>query len=422
MWYGLADGNNFYCSCERAFNPALEHKPIVVLSNNDGCIISRSNEAKALGIQMGTPLFQVRDLVQRHRIHVFSSNYTLYGDMSARMMNSLAELCPVVEVYSIDEAFIDFSILPRHELAPLAGDVRRTVRKWTKIPTCIGIAPTKTLAKLANKIAKKRPELGGVLVIEDDAQRRDLLRRFPVEDVWGIGRQHTKFLHGRGITTALQLADMPDAWVNLNFSVVGVRLVQELRGNACIPMLEPRETSKNICTSRSFGTPQTSLEGLSEAVSTFAAKVGEKLRAEGSCAVTLTVFLETNKHRTDQAQYNNATTLNLPVAACNAHELVRYALHGLRAIYRPGHLYKKAGVVVSGIVPAAQVQQDLFDTTDRERLNRLSQAMDKLNGRYGRGSVALAVQGRAGAWLPKFERRSPCFTTRWEEIPKVEVT
>lgn len=420
-WFGLADGNNFYCSCERVFNPALEGRPIVVLSNNDGCVISRSNEAKALGIKMGAPIFQIQDLIKQHNVAVFSSNYTLYGDMSARVMNTLAELCPEIEVYSIDESFIDFSIIPRDELEPLARQVRRTVRKWTKIPTCIGIAQTKALAKLANKIAKKHPEHDGVFVIGDDETRRQALASFPVEDVWGIGRKYAKFLAEHGITNALQLAELPDDWVRQNLTVVGMRLVYELRGTSCIPMLEPRETSKNICSSRSFGTPQTSFDGLAEAVSAFAVRVGGKLRTEKSCASTLTVFVQTNRFRTDQKQYNNAVTINLPVSASNSHELVKYAVRGLKMVFRDGYLYKKAGVIVSGIIPADQIQAGLFDQVDRPKLDQLSAVMDRLNNRYGRGSIRFAVQGKE-KWQPKADHKSPCYTTRWDEIPKIELS
>lgn len=419
-WFGLADGNNFYCSCERVFNPALEGRPIVVLSNNDGCVISRSNEAKALGIKMGTPIFLIQDLIKQHNIAVFSSNYTLYGDMSARVMNTLTELCPQIEVYSIDESFIDFSIIPRDELEPLARQVRHKVRKWTKIPTCIGIAQTKTLAKLANKIAKKNPEYDGVFIIKNDETRRQVLAVFPIEDVWGIGRQYAKFLTGHGITNALQLAELPDDWVRQNLTVMGVRLVYELRGISCIPMLAPRETSKNICSSRSFGMPQTTFDGLAEAVSAFAVRVGGKLRTEQSCATTLTVFVQTNSFRTDQKQYNNAVTINLLVGASNGHELVKYAIKGLKMIFKQGYLYKKAGVIVSGIIPADQIQRALFDQVDRSKLDQLSVAMDRINHRYGRGSIRFAVQGKE-KWQPKAEHKSPCYTTRWEDLPKIEL-
>lgn len=420
-WFGLADGNNFYCSCERVFKPALEEQPVIVLSNNDGCIISRSAEVKALGIKMGVPIFQIRDLVKQHNIAVFSSNYVLYGDMSARMMNTLSELCPAIEVYSIDEAFLDLSIIPAAELGEMARRVRYTVRKWTKIPICIGIAQTKTLAKIANKLAKKQPQHEGVFIIGDDETRREILRNFPIEDVWGIGRQHTKFLLECGITTALQLAEMPDSWVKQHFTVVGVRTVFELRGMSCIPLMEPRETSKNICTSRSFGNPQTTHDGIAEAVATFARRVGEKLRSENSCATTLTVFLYTNRFRADQKQYNNAVTINLPVGASNGHELVKYALNGLKMIFREGYIYKKTGVIVAGIVPAERIQTALFDTVNRGKLDQLSNAMDKLNHRYGRGSVRFAVEGNS-QWQPKANYCSPCYTTRWDELLKAELS
>ncbi|MCY7352571.1 MAG: Y-family DNA polymerase, partial [Cytophagaceae bacterium] len=254
QWFALVDCNNFYCSCEQTFDPSAVGRPVVVLSNNDGNVISRSAEAKALGIKMGAPTFSVRELMAEHNIKMYSSNYTLYGDMSARVMNSLAELCPVVEVYSIDEAFVDLSIFPVGELVPFAQNVRHLVRKWTKIPTCVGIAPTKTLAKIANKLAKKEAVHNGVFAITDEATRREVLGRFDIADVWGIGHQHQKRMHTEGVKTALDLAEKPDWWVKGVFgTVVADRMVRELRGEACIGMLEPGATSKNICCSRSFG-------------------------------------------------------------------------------------------------------------------------------------------------------------------------
>lgn len=422
-WFGLLDCNNFYCSCERLFAPALSNEPIVVLSNNDGCIISRSQEVKDLGVKMGTPAFQIKELIKQHAIRVFSSNYTFYGEISARVMNSLNELCPVVEVYSIDEAFLDLSIFPVPELEPFARSIRKTVRQWTKIPTCVGIGPTKSLAKVANKIAKKNPEHDGVFVITDDASRLAALQHFEIGDVWGIGRQYTEMLRAKGIETAQQFTELPDEWVRANMTIVGQRLLLELRGQSCLPMLEPRTISKNICSSRSFGTPQTGLEGISEAVSTFASRCGEKLREQRACAGLVTVFVQTNPFNPDKAQYGKSQTLNIPTATSSSAELIKYALHGLKQIYRAGYEYKKAGVIVTGIVPASQVQPDMFDTTDRKKLSQVSNAMDRINQRYGRNTISFAVQGTNAKrpWQTRADRRSPAYTTRWEELPKIEL-
>ena len=420
-WFGLCDCNNFYCSCERIFAPALSTAPVVVLSNNDGCIISRSQEVKDLGVQMGTPAHLIKDLIKQHAIQVYSSNYTLYGDISARVMNTLNDLCPVVEVYSIDEAFLDLSIFPAQELEPFARQVRKTVRQWTKIPTCIGIGPTKTLAKVANKIAKKNPGHDGVFVITDDAARLAALQQFDIGDVWGIGRQYADMLRARGIETAHQFTELSDDWVRQHMTVTGSRLLLELRGQSCLPMLEPRTISKNICSSRSFGIQQTSLEVISEAVSTFANKCGEKLREQKACAGVLSVFVQTNQFRPDQAQYSKSQTLSIATATSSSAELIKYALHGLKQIYRPGYEYKKAGVIVTGIVPAEHVQVDMFDTTDHEKQGRVASVMDHLNQRYGRDTISFAVQGTTGKrpWQSRFNRRSPSYTTDWDELPKV---
>lgn len=422
-WFGLLDCNNFYCSCERIFAPALSEKPIVVLSNNDGCVISRSQEVKDLGIKMGTPIFQIRELIRQHAVQVFSSNYTLYGEISARVMNSLNELCPLVEVYSIDEAFLDLSIFPAPELDPFARMIRQRVRQWTKIPTCVGIGPTKSLAKVANRIAKKNPEHDGVFVIADEATRLAALQRFDVGDVWGIGRQYADMLRRKGIETAQQFTQLPEEWVRANMTIVGHRLLLELRGQSCLPMLEPRTISKNICSSRSFGTPQTGLGGISEAVSTFANKCGEKLREQRACAGLVTVFVETNRFNPDKPQHNKSLSLNIPTATSSSAELIKYALHGLKQLYRPGYEYKKAGVIVTGIVPADQVQPDMFDTTDREKLGQVSGAMDYINQKFGRNTISFAVQGTKDKrpWQTKADRRSPAFTTRWEELPRIEL-
>lgn len=420
-WFGLLDCNNFYCSCERIFAPTLQDQPIVVLSNNDGCIISRSQEVKALGVPMGAPAFKIREFIKQHAVQVFSSNYTLYGDISARVMNTLDELCPLVEVYSIDEAFLDLSIFPLPELEPFARKVRATVRQWTKIPTCVGIAQTKTLAKVANKIAKKNPAHDGVFVIADDAARIAALTSFEIGDVWGIGRQYQELLLKQGVKSALDFTKLSDQWVKSQMTVTGYRLLLELRGHSCVPMLEPRAISKNICNSRSFGKPQTDYEAIAAAVSTFAHNCGQKLREQTACASVVNVFIHTNKHRTDQPQYASSQSINLPTASNSSTELIKAALHVLRRIFKPGFIYAKAGVTVTGIIPADQVTPDLFDTDDRTRQAEVCQLIDDLNRRYGRNTIVFAAQKTAHQWQTKAEMKSPCYTTDWRELPKIQL-
>lgn len=422
QWFGLLDCNNFYCSCERIFAPVLADMPVAVMSNNDGCIISRSQEVKDLGISMGTPVFKIRQLIRDHAVQLFSSNYTLYGDISARVMNTLAELCPLVEVYSIDEAFLDLSIFPVDELAPFARKVRATVRQWTKIPTCVGIARTKTLAKVANKIAKKNPAHNGVFVIGSDAERIAALDTFPVGDVWGIGRRYQEKLTKMGVETALQFSELPEQWVKANMTVVGYRLSMELRGLSCIPMLEPRAISKNICSSRCFGKEQSEFDALVAAVSTFANTCGYKLRQQNACASLLTVFIQTNPHnKHGLLQFSRSKSINIPTATNSTADLIKYALHVLKIIFEPGLMYAKAGVIVTGIIPADQVMVDMFDTTDKARGAGLNLAIDDINRQFGRGTIVFAAQKTAHAWQTRVNHKSPAYTTRWGEIPQVQL-
>jgi DNA polymerase V len=420
--FALVDCNNFYCSCERIFNPGLNGKPVVVLSNNDGCVVARSEEAKALGITMGAPYFQLEALVNRHDIRVFSSNYELYGDLSARVMDTLAELAPDVEVYSIDEAFLDLSIFSPDELEGFCRQLRATVKQWTGIPVSVGVGATKTLAKLANKVAKKGD---GVFVLDGYFKVLDTLVATAVDDVWGIGRQHAKFLRDHCIGTAWDLRAARDAWVRQHLGVVGLRIVHELRGRSCLPLEEMAPPKKSVCTSRSFGEMVVDLPALQEATANFVVRCAEKLRRQGSCARVLTVFIRTNAFRKDLRQYHPSRTVNLPVATAHPNELLRYALALVEDMYEPGYAYKKAGVVVSGLVPAAGVQGHLFDGKDRVRNEKLIQAVDAINRRMGRNKVRFAAQGYPGKqtpWLLRKEHLSPCYTTRWEDIWTVKAS
>ena len=412
--FALVDCNNFYASCERVFNPRLNGQPVVVLSNNDGCIVARSNEAKALGIGMGVPEFMVRDTIRAHQVQVFSSNYALYGDMSQRVMETLQQFCPDLEIYSIDEAFLSLSGFRSRNLSEYAGTIRSTVKRWTGLPVSIGIAETKTLSKIAGGIAKKTP--GGVFDLLAYPDRETLLAQTAVHDVWGIGKAHTQFLHQHGIQTALQLRQADDQFIKKHMGIVGLRLVNELRGVACFELEQCPPPKKGITCARSFGKAITRLEEMEEAISNYVTRAAEKLRSEKLAVTNLSVFMHTNQFK-DDPQYSNSLTLKLPVATDTTHELIGVALQIMLKIWRDGFAYKKAGVMFVGLVPASQVQADLFDGKDRTRSKQLMAALDSINERFGLGTLQYASSGIAKEWKATFNRRSPAFTTNWDELP-----
>jgi len=423
--FALVDCNNFYASCERAFNPALRLRPVVVLSNNDGCIIARSEEAKALGIPMGTPEFKCRPLLRQHDVAVFSSNYALYGDMSSRVMATLAALAPEIEVYSIDEAFLDMSSFSRFDLQDYASHMRRTVRLHTGIPVSVGIAPTKTLAKIANRIAKKNPEYHGVCVLKSHEEIFNALERTKVEDIWGIGRQWRKLLQAKRIESAADLAAASAAWVRKHLHIVGARIQAELQGTSCLSMELVRPAKQSICTSRSFGRNVSSLAELQQAVATFAGKCAVKLRKEDSLASMLTVFIATSPFDELDKRYWGTRTAALPHPTQDSIAMLKAAETILAGIFREGKVYKKAGVIVSGIVPRAScsITLSLFAEeapAANARDAKLMQVMDAINQRYGRGTVRLAAEN-AESWKPHQERLSPRYSTRWSDIIQVEV-
>jgi DNA polymerase V len=416
--FALVDCNNFYASCERVFNPMLEGKPLVVLSNNDGCVVARSNEAKALGIGMGVPEFQVRPLLRAHRVQVFSSNYTLYGDMSQRVMETLEQFSPDLEVYSIDEAFLSLVGFEHRDLMEHGRLIRRTVKQWTGIPVSVGIAKTKTLAKIANRIAKRTPDTGGVFNLLTCPDRDALLGRIAVQDVWGIGPSHARLLKQDGITTARQLSEADDQWIRKRMGIVGLRLVMELRGISCLDLEQCPAPKQSLTCSRAFGTLINTLAEMEEAVSVYTSRVSEKLRREGLAATVLTVCLTTNEFK-EGPQYSNTLTLKLPIVTDNTSELIRSALQGIRAIYREGYLYKKAGVILTGLVSVSQTQDDLFECKDRGRSKRLMSALDSVNDRWGAGTLHYASSGITKAWRTQFHHRSPAYTTDWDGLPVV---
>ncbi len=409
--FALVDCNNFYASCERVFDPALIGRPVVILSNNDGCVIARSEEAKKLGIAMGAPAFRHRETFRRHGVRVLSSNFALYGDMSARVMASIAPLVTSMEIYSIDEAFL--------WLGPRQGEdfarfLRVTVRQWTGIPVSIGIGPTKTLAKIANRIAKKNPQHNGVF--EVSALDEGILSGIDCADVWGIGRRTAAKFSGAGIRTALDLQQADIAWVRRKFGVVGERIARELNGLSCLVLDELPPTKQSIATARSFGRPVESLDELEEALATYTARVAEKLRAAKLLATHLQVFLETNPFNLGQAQHY-ATAQTSLASPCNTMpRLTAPALELLRGIYRPGHLYKKTGVIVSGLLREGSVQPDLFAPLEDPSRRALAAVVDRLNRKLGSGAVRYGSMGVTQSWSMRQERRSKKFTTRWTDL------
>jgi DNA polymerase V len=415
--FGLVDCNNFFVSCERVFNPSLNGKPVVVLSNNDGCIISRSQEAKDLGIPMGEPVYKIRELIKSGRVHVFSSNYALYGDMSARVMNVLASLAPEIEVYSIDEAFLHLEGIP--DLVEYGKKTVRTVTKNTGIPVSLGMASTKTLAKLAGHFAKKYPGYEHSCLIDTDEKRIKALQLTPVGEVWGIGRKHKKMLEYHSVNTAFDLTQKPRSWIRKNMTVVGERTWQELQG---IPSIsdEHDEEKKQICTSRSFGEPVREFTVLMEAIANFAASCSRKLREQKSYARMIMIFISTGGYRTEQTQHYQTRLVNLSFPTNDTSEIISCCRQALGKIYRDGCIYKRAGVTVSGLVPETALEMDLFDPLDREKQRRLSKALDEITKKNGTEIIKVAAQGGAHAWASKKEFVSRCFTTNPDDIITVK--
>jgi DNA polymerase V len=413
----LVDCNNFYASCERVFNPKIDKKPVIVLSNNDGCVIARSNEAKTLGIKMGHPAFKLKNLIEEYNINVFSTNFALYGDLSKRVMNVMSTEVEKMEIYSIDEAFLDFTDYASKERGVA---IREKVKKWTGIPVSVGIAQTKVLAKVAAHIAKKHTK-AGVFMFDDENLIRRALNVFAVEDLWGVGTKTAQKLKAVGIHTALQFRECDSNWVNRNLSVNGVRLQKELFGEVCYPLELTRKRKQNICTARSFGSEIKKLSKLKEAIGSYANTCATKLRKEKSCCATVSVFLSTNPFNPQAKQYNPYKVIQLNVPTNDSMEIVKFAIKGLESIYRNDCIYKKAGVIVGRTVPQAQKQLSLFDSLDRGKRKNINIAVDKVNSLMGKNKIHLAVEGNGRKWKLKQERLSPCYTTRFAEILEVRI-
>ena len=418
--FALVDCNNFYVSCERVFNPSLNGRPVVVLSNNDGCFIARSNEAKALGLPMGGPAFRFREVLKKHEVVVYSANFPLYGDLSSRVMSTLAGLAPEIEVYSIDEAFLDMSGFGRFDLSSYAGRIRNTVRKHTGIPVSVGIGPTKTLAKAASRLAKKEPQRQGICLLSSAEEIESALASLKIEDIWGIGRQWTRLLQTRNIRTALEFSRAPEHWVRQHLHITGARIQEELNGRSCLPLEQVRAPKQSICTSRSFGRRVTGFEELQQAVATFAGKGAGKLRKEGSLASLLTVFICTSPFNEPERRYWGTRTVALRRPTQDSVAIVRASEMALSAAWREGYEYKKAGVIMNGLTPAesACTTLTLFEdeeTATDDRQKRLMKAMDSINGHYGSGTVRLAAEN-ADAWKPNQTKLSPHYTTAWSDL------
>lgn len=414
--FGLVDCNNFYASCERVFNPYWNNRPVIVLSNNDGCVIARSNEAKKLGIEMGVPAYQVKTEIKQHGIGVFSSNYSLYGDMSNRVMSTLSSFVENMEVYSIDESFLDFSGFERFDLKEYGEKIVKATTKGTGIPVSLGIAPTKTLSKVANKFAKKFPAYKGTCIIDSEEKRIKALQLTEISDVWGIGRRRARLLSKYNVKTAFDFTQLPVGWVRQRMTVTGEQLWKELNGISCIDIEFAPPAKKTICTSRAFGQTITDLEELKESVSTYAAICAEKLRKQKSCALSLMVFIHTNNFREDLPQYLQNSVIEFPVATNSTIEIVKYALIALKRIYKKGYQFKKAGVTITEIIPDTAIQTNIFDNVDREKHARLMSVVDQLNDGFKKNNLRLAVQEGSRRWRLKQEKLSPCYTTRISDV------
>lgn len=415
----LVDCNNFYVSCERLFRPDLWGRPVVVLSNNDGCIVSRSNEAKALGLKMGQPWFECEELAERHGVLALSSNYALYADMSNRVMTTLADFSPKVEVYSIDECFIDMTGMPR--LRETSYEMRQRVGMWTGIPVCVGIGPTKTLAKLANFVAKKHPRSRGVFNYSalSASQKEQLLARIPVEEVWGVGPMSTMRLERHGIRTAQDLKEAQPALMRAEFGVVLERIVREMQELACLDLQEIEPPKKQIISSRSFGQAVVELHEVKAAITSFVASACVKLRAQSTQAAMLQVFLQTNRFRQDLQQYMPSLATSLPHATSDTMTITRWSLILVDQLWKPGYLYKKAGVILSEIESAKNTQSDMLKS-ESPRKDALMSALDEVNKKMGKDSIKITQEICSNTWKMRQKNRTPEYTTNWKKTPSAQ--
>ena len=413
----LIDCNSFYVSCERLFNPKIRKKPVVVLSNNDGCIISRSNEAKVLGIKMGEPYFKEKDIIVKNNVQVFSSNYSLYGDISRRVMRTLKRFNSDIEIYSIDEAFLDLSNFPDNEVKNIGHEIRNIVLKWTGIPTSIGIAKTKTLSKVANYIAKKKQS--GVTSFIGIENIDSILEKVEINNVWGVGKQLTKFYHKNGIYNAKQLKNKPNTWIKKNSNVLGSRTAMELRGIPCVD-LEIKNTKRKSCVvSRSFGKRVEGFQELKEAVASYSLNASEKIRSESLTAKSITVFVRTSPFQCRFGYYSNSKTIDFPIATNNSIEIVKVAINILESIFKSGYRYQKAGVMLAGLSNSDGIK-NLFSSEKDEKINSLMKSIDNTNYKYGRSTLSLACAGIHKRWNTRRQHYSKIDTADFYCLPTIK--
>lgn len=419
--FALVDCNNFYVSCERVFNPALKDQPVVVLSNNDGCAISRSNEAKKIGIGMGAPIFKCQDLVKNHNIKIFSANFVLYGDMSGRVMSVLSGFTPNLEIYSIDEAFLSLNGFEHLGFENYAKQIRKSVKRQTGIPVSIGVAPTKTLAKIANHYAKDHPEINGVFTLIEEQKIVDVLSQTPVKEIWGVGKEKAIFLERNGIKTAFDLRNAPDEWIKKHLTIMTLRTVWELRGTPCLSLEEIQPNKKAIATTRTFGHEVDNLSEMEEAVSAYVSRSAEKLRRQNSLAGYVQVYVETNPFKNTPFYRNSASTDISPKTADTA-RLIETSKKLLKRIYRDGLRYKSCGVILMNLIPQENDQNYLFEEKYQgSARQRLMGVMDRYNQQTNSSKLFIAAEGLGKPWYMKQARRSKRFTTRWDELLEVKI-
>ena len=413
----LIDCNSFYVSCERLFNPKVNNKPVVVLSNNDGCVISRSTEAKKIGIKMGEPYFKVKELVKKNNVHIFSSNYALYGDISRRVMKTLKSFSDKIEIYSIDEAFIDLSHIEEKEVENYGKEIRKRILRWTGIPTSVGISSTKTLSKVANHIAKQNKT--GVIYLKENIDEN--LKSFNVSDIWGVGKQLSKLYIKNGIDTAYKLKNISNSWVKKSTNVLGAKTVMELRGTTCINLETQEIKRKSCCVSRSFGKKVESLEKLQESVTTHCLNAAEKIRNDNQTTRSITIYIRTSPFDKNRKYYSNSITIDLPVATSNSLELVKSAINGLKKIYKYGYFYQKAGIVLSKLREASENEFNLLAPIMENKSQTLMKAIDFTNAKYGRNAISIAQAGINNSWKMRREHSSKIDTASFDSLPKISV-
>jgi len=416
----LVDCNSFYVSCERLFNPSIEKKPVVVLSSNDGCVISRSTEAKTLGIKMGEPYFKLKKIVKENNVKIFSTNFALYGDISRRVMKTLKQFSPEMEIYSIDEAFLNLSSIKNEDLLEHGYKIRKTILKWTGIPTSIGIAQTKTLSKAANYIAKK--EKSGVIDLINSNKIDKILTEVKINNVWGVGRQLTKFYNKNGINTAYDLKNMHNGWIKKNTNVFGSRTAMELKGISCVSLEPHQEKRKSCCVSRSFGKKVTKLEDLNQAITTHCLNAAEKIRLDKQTVKKITVFLRTSPFQMDQNYYANSQSIDLPIRTNDSIMLIKKTLMILKSIYKKGYKYQKTGIIFSDLKDIDIYNKNLFsEINNEEKRTKLMEAIDYTNIKYGRNSLSIAQAGFKKEWNTKKQHTSKINTTCFDFLPTVKI-